>query len=175
MKTISLTQPWASLIALGAKRFETRSWAPRHRGLLAIHAAKGFPPSCKRICLVEPFLSALGKEHIQGMTPGRLDGGGLVHTLPLGAVLGVVELVGCVETQKIRDGISDFKAGVRPEAPISPQEYAFGDYSSGRFAWELRLLKRFEVPVPMNGALGLWECPGDLLLEWTAAKENHNG
>lgn len=32
MKAISLWQPWASAIAVGAKRVETRSWATKYRG-----------------------------------------------------------------------------------------------------------------------------------------------
>ncbi len=40
MKAISIWQPWASLIAIGAKQIETRSWATGYRGLLVIHAAK---------------------------------------------------------------------------------------------------------------------------------------
>lgn len=40
MKALSLTQPWASLVAVGAKRIETRSWRTSYRGPLAIHAAK---------------------------------------------------------------------------------------------------------------------------------------
>lgn len=40
MKALSLTQPWASLIAAGHKRYETRSWSTAYRGPIAIHAAK---------------------------------------------------------------------------------------------------------------------------------------
>ena len=43
MKALTLTQPWATLVAIGAKRIETRSWRTSYRGPLAIHAAKGFP------------------------------------------------------------------------------------------------------------------------------------
>ena len=39
-KAISLWQPWASLMALGLKKNETRSWATQYRGPLYIHAAK---------------------------------------------------------------------------------------------------------------------------------------
>lgn len=42
MKAITLTQPWASLVACGAKKIETRSWRTHHRGWIAIHAAKGW-------------------------------------------------------------------------------------------------------------------------------------
>jgi len=40
MKAISLWQPWASLMALGLKKNETRSWQTHYRGPLLIHAAK---------------------------------------------------------------------------------------------------------------------------------------
>jgi len=40
MKAISLWEPWATAIAIGAKKIETRSWATSYRGPLAIHAAK---------------------------------------------------------------------------------------------------------------------------------------
>ena len=39
-KAISLWQPWASLMAMGLKKNETRSWATSYRGPLYIHAAK---------------------------------------------------------------------------------------------------------------------------------------
>lgn len=37
---ITIRQPWASLIALGVKRFETRSRPTSYRGWVMIHAAK---------------------------------------------------------------------------------------------------------------------------------------
>lgn len=40
MKVISIIQPWATLIALGEKKFETRSWKTKYHGELAIHAIK---------------------------------------------------------------------------------------------------------------------------------------
>lgn len=45
MKALTLTQPWASLVALGEKRIETRSWGTSYRGELAIHAAASIPPA----------------------------------------------------------------------------------------------------------------------------------
>ncbi|MEZ7793182.1 ASCH domain-containing protein [Niallia circulans] len=35
-----MRQPWATLIALGGKEFETRSWQTKYLGKLAIHAGK---------------------------------------------------------------------------------------------------------------------------------------
>lgn len=43
MKALTICQPWASLIAISAKKVETRSWHTSYRGSLAIHAAKGYP------------------------------------------------------------------------------------------------------------------------------------
>lgn len=40
MKVISLLQPWASLVILGHKKIETRSWNTKYRGDLLIHASK---------------------------------------------------------------------------------------------------------------------------------------
>lgn len=60
MKAITLWQPWASLIAIGAKKYETRSWKTNYRGPIAIHAAKKDP--CKMPILVEPFETALNEE-----------------------------------------------------------------------------------------------------------------
>ena len=39
MKVLTLHQPYASLIALGLKTIETRSWSTKYRGPLAVHAA----------------------------------------------------------------------------------------------------------------------------------------
>lgn len=39
IKAISIWEPWASLMALGAKKIETRSWGTRYRGPLLICAA----------------------------------------------------------------------------------------------------------------------------------------
>lgn len=44
MKAISLWQPWATLMALGLKKIETRHWSTRYRGPLLIHAAKKIVP-----------------------------------------------------------------------------------------------------------------------------------
>lgn len=40
MKALTICEPYASLIAYGNKRYETRSWATKYRGPLLIHAGK---------------------------------------------------------------------------------------------------------------------------------------
>ena len=39
MKALTIWQPYAQAIALGLKKFETRSWSTKHRGKIAIHAS----------------------------------------------------------------------------------------------------------------------------------------
>lgn len=41
IKVLSLKEPWATLIASGVKKIETRSWKTTYRGELYIHASKG--------------------------------------------------------------------------------------------------------------------------------------
>jgi len=78
IKGFSLTQPWATLVAMGSKQVETRSWSTPYRGWLAIHAAKGFPGYAK------DFASA---EFTLGRLPAQLPRGGIVALARLGKVM----------------------------------------------------------------------------------------
>ena len=88
MKAISLIQPWASLIALGHKRIETRSWSTNYSGALAIHASKGFPGWAKAFAAEEREL-------------GRLP-----DKLPRGAIVAVAQLVDVRKTEELALEIS---------------------------------------------------------------------
>jgi activating signal cointegrator 1 len=133
VRALSLTQPWATLVVLGEKRIETRSWRTPHRGRLGIHAAKGFPRWARERCSEQPFIGCLYRAGYRDWAD-----------LPLGAILGWVDLVDCVPTTGIE------------VAGISHQERAFGDYSEGRWAWLLDEPRAFALPRPHAGALGVW-------------------
>ena len=126
MKAITLTQPWATLVAIGAKHFETRSWETDHTGLIAIHAGKGIPGNLggerghRARCAEEPFKAVL---ELAGLDP---------ETLPRGEVVAVANLRGCFETCGYGAGLCE-SVGVRP----AEFERSFGDYTPGRFAWAL--------------------------------------
>lgn len=47
VRTLTMIDPWGTLVALGAKRIEIRSWSTPHHGPLAIHVAKTLPPAAK--------------------------------------------------------------------------------------------------------------------------------
>lgn len=132
MRAISLWQPWASLMAFGEKRFETRGYPTAAKGQLAIHAAKKQDRDCLALCLEEPFTSAL-----------ILGGIETISDLPFGAVVAIGKLVGCHKVEDVRDS-------------LSAKERAFGDYRDGRFAWEFELTERLEIPVPALGKQGFW-------------------
>jgi hypothetical protein len=38
------------------------------------------------------------------------------------------------------------------------QERLFGDWSQGRYAWELANVKMLDKPIPAKGKQGLWNC-----------------
>jgi len=127
MKTLSLLQPWASLITVGAKTIETRSWSTKYRGPLAIHASRS--NKNKLLRFMEPFLKAL-----RG-----------IGILPLGAIVTTCDLVDCIKMTP------EFIESIK-----SP-ELDFGDYAVGRYAWILENIKPLEKPIPALGALSLWE------------------
>lgn len=132
MKAISLWQPWATLVAIGAKQYETRSWYWRYRGPLAIHAAKRFDPNIRDLCMTDPFRRTL---KAAGLDP--MD-------LPLGMIVCTCQVVRCELTEAVRPTISDL-------------ERAFGDYRPGRFAAKLDNVRRLEVPSPWRGAQGFFD------------------
>jgi hypothetical protein len=138
MKALTLTQPWATLVAIGAKKIETRSWSTSYRGPLAIHAAKGFPQDAQHMCFREPFRHFLSDYvTLNESYFGR-------HNFPLGAIVATCELVKVVN-------ISSFTE--RPDEP----EYYFGNYSDGRYMWYLENVVALPEPIPAKGALSLWE------------------
>jgi len=139
VKALSFRQPLATLVALGAKRLDTRSWRTSYRGPLAIHAAKRMTKAESSLCWQEPFrttLEAGGYKPGEGSTSNPFG-------LPLGAVIAVAVLI-------------DIQPIPLENRPMEP-EYSFGDYGPGRFAWILRDVYRLPDAVPARGRLGLWE------------------
>lgn len=164
MKALTLTQPWATLVAIGVKKIETRSWATTYCGPLAIHAAKKFPEDAQHLCFQVPFRQFL-VERYSFMARGEIYFG--KHEFPLGCVVATCELVDCIKIERFGPSYS-FKhvqdeTGMwhhtMTEAPIPPAEpeLSFGNYTPGRYAWILSDVKPLPEPVPAKGAQRLWE------------------
>lgn len=141
MKAITIWQPWASLLASGKKKYETRGWPTSYRGPIAIHAAKRQVRKT-----VDDLASdrngsgwnALDRLESLFVRPGALD------QLPIGAIVGTAVLTRC---NRITE---EFVAG------LSPQEIDLGDYTIGRWAWEFENVKELQTPIPVSGKQGLW-------------------
>ena len=148
MKTISLLQPWASLVAIGAKKIETRSWHTSYRGPLAIHASKALPYKNHDLIYREPFWTAFKSEAI--------DKGSAL--LPTGAVIATCKLVDCIKIIG-RTSIAGKIVATRllDRQEIEGNELAFGDYTPGRYAWILEDVRQLPEPIPATGKQRLWE------------------
>lgn len=134
IKVISLHQPWASLMAVGAKRFETRSWGTKFRGQVIIHSTK------------QLYVDFRDAEFMRALRDAGIED---VNKLPLGCALAVGDLVNCWKAETVYPHISD-------------SERLFGNYADGRIAWEFKNVRLFEKPVPVRGQQYLWEWTGPL-------------
>lgn len=168
---ITIHQPWATLIALGAKRFETRSWQTQMRGTLAIHAGR----ATESLDQLDDYLQDARAWTNEQWRSAVLAGGMgryayhaakvlTTHNIvrasqfPRGSVVCLCELVACHPVETLSD--------------LSNQERAFGDYSPGRYAWELQLIQLFQPPVWARGAQGVWgwQPPAELFITQAAQR-----
>jgi len=131
MKALSLLQPWASLVIIGAKTIETRSWQTTYRGELLIHASRNRKGGI--LCQEPPF-----SNYIKSF-----------DSLPFGAIIGSVQLKDVLPVELLL--LPDAKL-----AALTLEEKAFGDYTKGRYAWVLQNPVAFAKPIYINGSLGLW-------------------
>lgn len=140
MKRLSLWEPWASLLATGWKKIETRSWPfpGRLPGVLAVHAAKRFLPEQRLLCEKEPFAKRLRAI------------GWYERPIPLGRVVGLVKVVACYST-------TGSTTGGPWRGLLTDEERAFGDYSPGRYGWVCDRYRPLPDPLPLRGFQGVWE------------------
>ena len=162
MRAISLWQPWATAIALGAKRIETRSWPTNHRGAVAIHAAK----RCRKGELLHfqccwNWQGALG---LPGFGKARL-----LEMLPFGAIVAVCDLVTCSPIESFT--LEEIRTErLPPKGSFDGYEHNYkwteeqlGDFSSGRFGWVLANVRPLSEPLPYCGSQGFFHVDDDLL------------
>ena len=167
MRAISLWQPWASLLVLGTKTMETRNWSTNYRGPLLIHAAKrmvkseliklGSMPEFQ--AAFHPLTNAAGPP----IMPYALFG------LPFGAIVGQVDLVDCISTNKIDRWITQTDHPI-PGTTVwdgkTWREEDLGNFAPNRYAWICKNPIKFEVPIPFKGSQGFFGVPDELLEEF---------
>lgn len=145
MKVLTLWQPWATLVVMGAKMVETRSFNTKFSGEVLIHSSS--KPADPEI-LKQPFFSDI------------LAG----KPLPLGMIIGKVTLDGTFKTDdsnfyfyesdRYFGNFRTQKAAEKAWGRNVKREMAFGDYSPGRYGWELFEPVEFTNHTPFKGGVG---------------------
>lgn len=187
MKAITLTEPWASLFALGCKTIETRDWATRERGWFAIHSAKGFPGYAQDFAVTHAVQSCMLDARSRLARESRalswldtwMSTGRFAHS----HVIGVAYLAHCEETHKVFDvtgqtsdlsrvTVMDALSWPTPARRQVPKhEQKFGDYRArgdkgkSRYAFWATHFVPLAEPVPRNGKLGFWDLGDDFARE----------
>lgn len=149
MKALTLHQPYATLIAEGVKKSETRTWyAPPHLygKRLAIHAAK----------------RPLTGDDKELMTEAGL--GHLIPRVPRGKIVATAVLNACFQVSSHRSvgsrvvlRIGQVMGSQLVNAPYF--EDPWGDYYPGRWIWELLNVQKLPLPLPSRGYQSLWTVP----------------
>lgn len=143
MRALTLWQPWASLMAVGAKHWESRSWPTNYRGSVLIHAGQAKAPRIDEPRFVDEAIQVLGLADWD--------------TLPKGAVLAVADLVDVVPVTRLAPFPEAYDLG------SLYRETLFGDWRPGRYAWRFENLWRLETPIEARGRQRLWVPPDALI------------
>ena len=129
----SSRQPWVDLILMGIKDVENKSSRTHFRGTILIHASATI--ATREI--VDKFVDQARKLKILGKKEQ--------YNPDVGAILGMVDVVDCVETS---------------ESP----------FFEGPYGWVLANPRRFKKPIPYKGAVGIFYVNLDLLAGTPAAR-----
>lgn len=134
MKTLSVRQPWASLLCAGVKDVENRTWAPPKELIgkkILIHA--GSTKVSKDFFDITPleWCSEIANATRYGWIPSN-------DKVPLGKIIGFATL----------DGYSD-------------STDSLWDGGEGQVKWIFRDPYLFDEPIPAKGMLGLFDYPLD--------------
>lgn len=131
MKTLSIRQPWASLIIKGFKDVENRSWRTSIRGEIAVHASASkteddWDDAIITVAVIRAIAFSDAEKWLIE-TIGDFD------KLPRGAILGTVEISDCKRER------------------TSPWHF------EENWGFYLQNPKELKKPIPAKGKLGFWD------------------
>ena len=134
MKCLSVCQPYAHLIASGAKTVELRGWTTALRGEFLVHAARRIRlADCRRL----------------GADP---------RAMALGAIVGRAELLGVVEYRSARELDADRARHLAPRGYYGARGMSSkGRSRTARYGFVLGRARALRAPIPLRGRLGFFD------------------
>lgn len=127
MRVLTLKEPFETLISIGIKKTETRSWRTNYSGELYIHTS-----------IKKPDYSYKSDDFKKLADQYNYD--------KLGFIICKCKLVDCIEMTE--EYIEDMKNN-------HYEDYICGEYKVGRFAWILDEIEIID-PIKAKGRLGIW-------------------
>lgn len=127
MKALTISQPYASLIADGAKWCENRTWECFYRGPLLIHAGKG----------------------TQYLTKQQLE------EYPTGCIIAACRMIECVHVPSLRDRIEK-RLPYRSMPLERLHQLEQHEHCEGPYGFVLAEVQKLATWVECKGAQGLW-------------------
>lgn len=154
-KAITIQQPYAYAVAVGAKRIENRPRPSWVRGTLAVHAGMTWHAGGAR----DPRILELLRDHLWQweIDNATIDPTRHRDLFPFGAVVGTVDLTGCHEHPDPPDAMC--------AEPWADRMYRSPLRQRTVRAWHLELwgARRLAEPVPVKGAQSVpWPMPADV-------------
>lgn len=143
IRVLSVKQPWATLIVRGIKRFEARSWPPRWRGRIAVHASGSPIRKTQWLELVSDadVRDTLARAGLRDYSD--------VQNLPRTAIVGAASVV---EVRLVQDW---------PIEELSEVDAALSSAWGPDILWRLEEPTEFRPIRDVQGKLNLWKLSGD--------------
>lgn len=148
MMALSVPIPYATLLVVGAKKWETRSW-PLPKTVVGRRAVIATTARLDRAAV-----DLCRKPHVRRpLTEHGVRVGLLVTGLVPGAGIGTVRFTRCLPALAVLDMIRCGETG-------APNEEKLGYYRNGMWAWEVEEPEVFDEPVPCKGYQRFWKWDG---------------
>lgn len=154
IKGLSMWQPHATLVAIGAKQVETRPKDISYRGWLVIQATRDIPnefPAFHKNRADDQVRSPAFAKHLAPL------GYQCVDDMPRGAAIAIAKLTSTARIGPLVRGAIQAERG--------DDELAYGNYADGRVAIRLEAVTPLPQPIPCRGDRTLWTVPPEVFAE----------
>lgn len=159
---LSMWQPWASLLAHGIKRCESRGQDTKFRGEFFIHATQSITKKVyDEHYLGDTELRLIVNDFLQIQPHYILTLKDLRSMFPLGGIIGKAHLFTSGPSWDIKDKYTDLYSLAPLQSVLEwDREFIVGDHGSDRFAWACKDHTAFKDVSPIKGQqLYFWPVP----------------